>query len=371
MKILVTGANGFIGKNLVSELQNRGYKEIFEWNRLTSNEEINEYTKKCDFVVHLAGENRPKHIEDYKKVNVDLTKRLLQNLRKNNNKSPILFASSTQVDLYNEYGNTKREAENIIKRYGKENDVNTYIYRLNNIFGKWCKPNYNSVVATFCNNIANNIPIKLNDKKTVIKLSYIDDVIDDFINVIQGKIHENKEINYMSITYEKTLEEIASEIKSFKNMREKFFVPDLKNNFTKKLYSTYLSYIPKNQFSYSLDTISDKRGSFTELFKSNYGGQISLNVIKPNCIKGNHWHHTKNEKFVVISGEGIIKFKNVNSEEELEYKVDDKNIQVVDIPVGYVHSIINTGDKDMFVIIWASENFNKEKTDTYYKNWEG
>lgn len=367
MNILITGANGFIGKNLVLELQNRGYTKILKWNRNSSETEIDKYTRECDFIVHLAGENRPENIKDFEKGNVELTKKLLQKLKEYNNKSPILFTSSVQASLNNEYGRTKKIAEELIQKYGKENNVNTYVYRLTNVFGKWCKPNYNSVIATFCNNIACDLKVKVDNEKKYLELVYIDDVVNEFINVIQGKVNVNNDekIRNIPIIYKENLQNILSKIQNFKESRKNLMLPNLQDEFTKKLYSTYLSYIPKDDFSYKLNTNSDERGSFTELLKTEGNGQISVNIIKPNCIKGKHWHHTKNEKFVVFSGEGIIKFENVCTKEKIEYIVNDKELKVVDIPVGYVHSIINTGKKDMIVLIWANEIFNKENPDTY------
>lgn len=368
MNILITGANGFIGKNLVLELKNKGYNKILNWNRNSSETEINNFTKKCNFVIHLAGENRPIHKEDFKKVNVGLTMKLLEKLKRNNNKSPIIFTSSIQVGLDNEYGKTKKIGEELIQKYGKENNVVTYIYRLTNVFGKWCRSNYNSVIATFCNNIARDLEVKLENKNKIIEFTYIDDVVREFIDVIEGKrnVH-NEKIRYIQVTYKKNLQEVLNKIQNFKKSRENLIVPNLRDDFTRKLYSTYLSYIPKDDFSYKLNTNIDERGTFTELLKTTGNGQISVNVIKPKCIKGNHWHHTKNEKFIVVNGEGIIKFENVCTKEKVEYIVNDKELKVVDIPTGYVHSIINTGDKDMIVLIWASEVFNKNNPDTYRK----
>ena len=371
MKILITGSNGFIGKNLKVELQNRGYNEILEWNKTTSEKEINTYTRNCNFVIHLAGENRPKDIKDFEVVNVGLTQKLIKKLTANNNKCPIIFASSIQADLDNEYGRTKKKAEEIIQKYGKENNINTYIYRLPNVFGKWCKPNYNSVIATFCNNIVRGLPVKLNDKDIVLELAYIDDVVSEFIEVMkEERTTDSKEIRYINNTYKEKLENILRMIKSFKNVREKLIIPNLQDEFTKKLYSTYLSYLPLEDFKYKLNSNTDERGSFTEILKTNENGQISVNIIKPNCIKGNHWHHTKIEKFIVLSGEGIIKMENVSTKEKVEYSVNDKELNIVDIPVGYIHSIINNGSKDLVVLIWANEIFNKKKADTFYPRKE-
>lgn len=367
MKILITGSNGFIGKNLKAELQNRGYNEILDWNKTTTEKEIDTYTRNCDFVIHLAGENRPKDIKYFEVVNVGLTQNLIKKLKANNTKCPIIFASSIQATLDNEYGRTKKKAEEIIQKYGKENNINTYIYRLPNVFGKWCKPNYNSVIATFCNNIARGLPVKLNNKDVVLELAYIDDVVSEFIDVMQEDTSINcKEIRYINNTYKEKLENILRMIKSFRNVREKLILPNVKDEFIKKLYSTYLSYLPPEDFKYKLNSNTDERGSFTEILKTKENGQISVNIIKPNCIKGNHWHHTKIEKFIVLSGEGIIKMENVSTKEIINIAVNDEELSVVDIPVGYIHSIINNGSQDLVMLIWANEIFNKEKPDTFY-----
>ena len=367
MKILITGSNGFIGKNLKAELQNRGYNEILDWNKTTTEKEIDTYTRNCDFVIHLAGENRPKDIKYFEVVNVGLTQNLIKKLKANNTKCPIIFASSIQATLDNEYGRTKKKAEEIIQKYGKENNINTYIYRLPNVFGKWCKPNYNSVIATFCNNIARGLPVKLNNKDVVLELAYIDDVVSEFIDVMKEDTSINcKEIKYINNTYKEKLENILRMIEYFRNVREKLILPNLQDEFTKKLYSTYLSYLPIEDFKYKLNSNTDERGSFTEILKTKENGQISVNIIKPNCIKGNHWHHTKIEKFIVLSGEGIIKMENISTKEVINIVLNDKELNVVDIPVGYIHSIINNGSRDLVVLIWANEIFNKEKPDTYY-----
>ena len=371
MKILITGSNGFIGKNLKAELQNKGYNEILEWNKTTTEKEIDTYTRNCNFVIHLAGENRPKDIKDFEVINVGLTQKLIKKLKANNNKCPILFASSIQATLDNEYGRTKKKAEEIIQKYGKENNINTYIYRLPNVFGKWCKPNYNSVIATFCNNIARGLPVKLNNKDVVLELAYIDDVVSEFIDVMQEDTSINcKEIRYINNTYKEKLENILRMIESFRNVREKLILPNVKDEFIKKLYSTYLSYLPPEDFKYKLNSNTDERGSFTEILKTKENGQISVNIIKPNCIKGNHWHHTKIEKFIVLSGEGIIKMENISTKEVINIVLNDKELNVVDIPVGYIHSIINNGSQDLVMLIWANEIFNKEKPDTFYPRKE-
>ena len=365
MKILVTGAKGFVGKNLISELRNKGYNDIYECHKETTEEELNNYTKDCEFVYHLAGVNRPEKIEEFMEGNFGFTETLLNNLKNNNNKSPILITSSIQAKLDNDYGKSKKAGEDLIFKYGNDLNITTYVYRLPNLFGKWCRPNYNSVIATFCNNIANDLEITINDESKELTLAYIDDVVTEFINCLENK--PNKLDNFCSIpiTYTKTLGEIANLIKSFKESRTNLLIPDMKDEFSKKLYSTYLSYLKKDDFSYPVKMNVDDRGSFTELFKSVDRGQVSVNIAKPSITKGQHWHHTKNEKFVVVSGKGLIQFRKIDSEEIIEYYVSGDKIEVVDIPVGYTHNIINVGDTDLITVMWFNELFKKDKTDTY------
>ncbi len=366
MKILVTGAKGFVGKNLVSELKNRGYEEIFECDKATTSEELDQYTKQCEFVFHLAGVNRPEREEEFMEGNFGFTSTLLENLKKNNNKSPILITSSIQAKLDNPYGKSKKAGEDLMFNYSKENDVKVYVYRLTNLFGKWCRPNYNSVVATFCNNIANNLPIKINDPEVVMNLAYIDDVLEEFINAMNGKASIEEEYGFIPVTHTVKLGEIAKLIEGFRESRETLQLPNMKDGFEKKLYSTYLSYLPKEEFSYPVKMNIDNRGSFTELFKTQERGQVSVNISKPGITKGNHWHHTKNEKFVVVSGKGIIRFRKIDSDEVIEYKVSGDKIEVVDIPCGYTHNIENVGDTDMVTVMWANEVFDPDRPDTYF-----
>lgn len=366
MKILVTGAKGFVGKNLVAELKNRGYSEIYECDINTTDEQLSQYTKNCEFVFHLAGVNRPQKEEDFMKGNFGFTSILLDKLKQNNNKSPILITSSIQAELDNPYGKSKKAGEELMFKYSKETGAKVYVYRLTNLFGKWSRPNYNSVVATFCNNIAHNLPIKINDPEVTLNLAYIDDVLNEFINAMNGKASLKDNYGYIPITHTVKLGEIAELINKFKKSRDNLQIPNMKNEFEKKLYSTYLSYLPENEFSYPVKMNIDNRGSFTELFKTEERGQVSVNISKPGIVKGNHWHHTKNEKFVVVSGKGIIRFRKINSDEVIEYKVSGEKIEVVDIPCGYTHNIENVGNTDMVTIMWANEIFNPEKPDTYY-----
>lgn len=365
MKILITGSNGFVGKNLVATLNNVDNIQVYEYNRQTSEIEFKKMCADADFVFHLAGVNRPENTDEFKKGNTDLTKQLVEKLEALDNPIPILLSSSTQAELDNLYGKSKLAAENIIKEYGKNNDVKTFVYRLPNLFGKWSKPNYNSVVATFCHNIAHDKDIQVNDENIELELAYIDDVVNEFISAMDGNGNEKNRIGFIPITHEVTLGELANLIKSFKNSRNDRMTPNMNDSFVKKLYSTYLTYLPKDNFSYPLTMHADERGSFTEFTKSKQGGQVSINVSKPGITKGGHWHHTKNEKFLVVSGKAIIRFRYAFSDEIIEYEVSENKLEVVDIPPGYTHSIENIGNKDLVTVMWVNELFDPDNTDTY------
>lgn len=366
MNILVTGAKGFIGRNLVSELKNRGYDTIFECGRKTSNSDFEKYCEKADFIFHLAGVNRPVDDSEFMEGNYEFTSYLLETLKKKNNKCPIVSSSSIQAILSNPYGESKKAGEDLLISYGKETGSEIMIYRLPNVFGKWCKPNYNSVIATFCYNVARNLPIEVKNPEHLMVLSYIDDVIDELISRLNK--NEYFEDNYYEIAtkYSKKLGDVAELIISFKNSRLEKIVPNMSDEFTKKLYSTYLSYLPTDEFKYELKMNIDSRGSFTEFLKTPDRGQVSINISKPGIVKGNHWHHTKNEKFLVVSGKGIIRFRKIDEEEIIEYYVSSEALEVVDIPVGYTHNIENTGNIDLVTIMWANELFDPEKPDTYF-----
>lgn len=366
MKILVTGAKGFIGKNLIAELKNRNYNEIYECDIDTSEQELEEYTKNCDYVFHLAGVNRPENEEEFMKGNFGFTSILLEKLKKHNNKSTIVITSSIQAELDNPYGKSKKAGEELMFSYSNETKSKVIVYRLPNVFGKWCRPNYNSAVATFCNNIAKGLDITVNDPKVIMKLVYIDDVVEEFILSLQGKEHVDNNFGYIPTVHQITLGEIVELIYSFKESRENLMLPNVKDEFSKKLYSTYLSYLPEKEFNYPVKMNIDNRGSFTELFRTNERGQVSVNISKPGIVKGNHWHHTKNEKFVVVSGKGVIRFRKIDSNEVIEYYVSGDKIEVIDIPVGYTHNIENLGNTDLITIMWANEIFNPEKPDTYF-----
>lgn len=366
MKVLVTGAKGFVGKNLIVTLGGIEGIEIYQYDIDTDPGLLYTYTKDCEFVFHLAGVNRPRDDEEFKTGNSGLTGRLIDSLKSNKNNCPVLITSSTQAELDNPYGKSKKEAEDLIFAYGKETGTKVLVYRLPNVFGKWCRPNYNSAVATFCHNIAHNLPIKINDPDVVMNLVYIDDVVDELFRAMEG--NETREGDFCKVPVVHTIKlgEIVEIIYSFKNSRRDLSIPDMADDFTKKLYATYLSYLPEDQFNYPLKMNVDNRGSFTEFIRTPERGQVSVNISKPGITKGNHWHHTKNEKFLVVSGQGVIRFRKVGADEIIEYHVSGDKLEVVDIPPGYTHNIENLGETDMVTIMWANEPFVPEKPDTYY-----
>lgn len=366
MKILVTGAKGFIGKNLIAELRNRKYDDILEFDRDTNPNLLDDYCKEVDFVFHLAGVNRPKEQAEFMEGNFGFTSDLLNSLKKHKNTCPVMISSSIQVELDNPYGKSKKAGEDLLFNYSEETGAKVLVYRFPNVFGKWCKPNYNSAVATFCNNVAHDLPIQLNDSSVVMNLVYIDDVVNELINALEGKENKVEEFCEVPIVHTTTLGEIVDLIYSFKKSREDRSVPNMADEFTKKLYSTYLSYLPEDKFSYELKMNVDQRGSFTEFIKTPERGQVSVNISKPGITKGNHWHHKKNEKFLVVSGKGVIRFRKIDSEEIIEYFVSGDKMEVVDIPTGYTHNIENLGDTDMVTVMWANEAFDPEKPDTYF-----
>lgn len=366
MKILVTGAKGFIGKNLIVELRNRNYNDIFEYDKDTDPVLLDKYCNEADFVFHLAGINRPQEESEYMKGNYGFTSLLLETLKKYHNTCPIMISSSIQAELDNPYGRSKKAGEDLLFEYSKETGSKVLIYRLPNVFGKWSRPNYNSVIATFCYNISHDLPIQVNDPSVVMTLVYIDDVVNELINALEG--NENRTGNFciVPVFHTITLGKIVDLLYSFKKSREERSIPDMSDDFTKKLYSTYLSYLPSNQFSYNLKMNIDHRGSFTEFIRTPDRGQISVNISKPGITKGNHWHHSKNEKFLVVSGNGIIRFRRVDSDQVIEYYVSGDKMEVVDIPTGYVHSISNIGNTDLITIMWANEPYDADRPDTYY-----
>ena len=366
MNILVTGAEGFVGTHLVLALKNDESNTLFEYDIDTEPALLEAYCRDAEFVFHLAGVNRPQEQSEFMAGNFGFTSILLETLKKYTNTCPVMISSSIQATLDNPYGVSKKAGEDLLLSYGKETGSKVLIYRFPNIFGKWCRPNYNSAVATFCHNIAHTIPITVLDPNVVMNLVYIDDVIKELLWALKG--HETLHTPYckVPVTHTITLGEIVELLYTFKESRETQVVQNMEEPFTKKLYSTYLSYLPENQFSYPLNMHEDQRGSFTEFLKTSERGQVSVNISKPGIVKGNHWHHTKNEKFLVVSGEGVIRFRKVGTREILTYYVTGETLEVVDIPPGYTHNIENLGEQDMVTIMWANECFDPEHPDTYY-----
>ncbi|MDQ0155365.1 capsular polysaccharide biosynthesis protein CapF [Robertmurraya andreesenii] len=366
MKILVTGSNGFVGKNLISQLINKGYENIYKVTRDTDSSTLEQYLKECQFVFHLAGVNRPLDKREFVEGNEGFTSKLLGLLKKYNNKAPVLFSSSTQADKDNPYGNSKRACEELLFRYSGETGAKVFVYRLPNLFGKWCRPNYNSVVATFCHKISRNEPIEIHDPETSLTMCYIDEVLNEFLRALDGNPTKYGEFCTVPMTYEVKLGELAEKLFSFKANRESLVMPSLEKEFDRNLYSTFLSYLEEDNFSYRLKKNSDNRGWLAEFIKSKELGQIFISKTKPGVTRGNHWHHTKVEKFLVIQGEATIRFRKIDSDKVIKYHVNGEVPEVVDIPVGYTHSIENTGDEDVITLFWACEIFDPEKPDTYY-----
>jgi UDP-2-acetamido-2,6-beta-L-arabino-hexul-4-ose reductase len=364
MKILVTGAKGFIGKNLIAELKNQKYTDIYEYDVDSTLEDLNHYSKDCEFVFHLAGVNRPKDQKEFLEGNFGFTSVLLDNLKRYDNKAPIMLASSIQALLDNPYGISKKAGEDLLFSYSKEMHSNVLVYRFPNVFGKWCRPNYNSAVATFSYNIANDLPITINDRNVIMNLIYIDDLVKELINALKGRENRKDDFCYVEPVHTVKLGEIVDMLYSFKESRNNRTIPSTIDPFTKKLYANYLSYLPINHFSYDLKMNIDHRGSFTEFLKTPDRGQVSINISKPGIVKGNHWHHTKNEKFLVVSGIGVIRFRKIDEQNIIEYHVSGDKLQVVDIPPGYTHNIENLGDIDMVTVMWANETFDPERPDT-------
>lgn len=366
VKILVTGANGFVGKNLIAELNNKGYEDIYKVTRETEQSLLDTYTKECDFVFHLAGVNRPDDEKEFMQGNFHFTLELLELLKKHNNKSPMLITSSIQAEKDNPYGRSKKAGEDVLFEYSNQTGAEAYVYRLPNLFGKWSKPNYNTVVATFCYNVSRNMDIQVNNHDAELTLCYIDDILEEFLNALEGNPTKKNQYCFVETTHTIKLGDLAERIKSFKESRVELSIPNMEDALTKKLYSTYLSFLPEDNFSYDLKMNCDHRGSFTEFIRTPERGQVSVNVSKPGITKGNHWHHTKNEKFLVVSGEGLIRFRKIDSDEIIEYRVNGEKLQVVDIPTGYTHSIVNVGESDLVTVMWVNECFDPEKPDTYF-----
>lgn len=394
MNILVTGAKGFVGRNLCENLKNirdgkdrtRSFtvENIFEYDIDSSETELDEYCSKADFVFNLAGVNRPKDNSEFMNGNFGFASTLIDTLKNHNNKCPVMLSSSIQATLIgrygeSDYGKSKLAGENLFFDYGKETGAKVLVYRFPNLFGKWCRPNYNSAVATFCNNIANDLPIQVNDRNTELELLYIDDLIEEMMAALSGSEHhcEYDGLNpveksagkycYVPVTHKVTLGQIVDTLESFKNQPQTLVIPEIPfNSFTKKLYSTYLSYLPKEKVAFPLKMNCDDRGSFTELLKTANCGQFSVNISKPGITKGEHWHNTKWEFFIVVSGHALIQERKIGTDEVIEFDVSGDNIQAVHMLPGYTHNIINLSETENLVtVMWANEQFDKNHPDTF------
>ena len=386
MKILITGAKGFVGKNLSAALQNiKDNKdrtrpdikidELYLYDIDSSKELLETACEKADFVFNLAGANRPKDPADFKNVNFGFASELLETLIKYNNKCPVMLSSSVQATLEgrydNDYGRSKKAGEELFFNYSKETGAKVLVYRFPNIFGKWCRPNYNSAVATFCHNTANDLPITVNDRATLLELVYIDDLVCEMLDALEGKEHISEDGKYCVVptTHKVTLGEIVDLLEAFKAQPATLVMPEIPyDSFAKKLYSTYLSYLPKDKAAFQLKMNIDDRGSFTELLKTSKCGQFSVNISKPGITKGQHWHHSKWEFFIVVSGRGLIQQRRVDSDEVLNFYVSGDKIEAVHMLPGYTHNIINLSDRDDLVtVMWANECFDPDKPDTFFE----
>ncbi len=396
MNILVTGAHGFVGKNLCEALKsirdgkdrtrNIKIEEIFEYDINTPEEYLDLYCSKADFTFNLAGVNRPKDEKEFMEGNFGFADTLLNALKKHNNKCPVMISSSIQATLLgryanSDYGKSKLAGEELVFKYGEEAGARVLVYRFPNLFGKWCRPNYNSAVATFCNNIANDLPIQVNDRSVELELLYIDDLVEEMLDALEGKEHrcefdgvnavinENGRYCAAPITHKVTLGEIVDLLYEFKNQPSTLVVPEIpKGSFAKKLYSTYLSYLPKEKVAFPLKMNIDARGSFTELIKSKNSGQVSINISKPGITKGQHWHNTKWEFFIVVSGHGLIQMRKIGSEEVLNFEVSGEKIEAIHMLPGYTHNIINLSEtEDLVTVMWANEEFDPSHPDTFFE----
>ncbi|WP_370827964.1 NAD-dependent epimerase/dehydratase family protein [Fournierella massiliensis] len=365
--ILITGAGGFIGKNLVTTLKTAGYTDLMLFERDDTPETLADYAARAGFVFHLAGINRPKNPSEFYAGNAGLTETLLALLDKAGNKAPVLVTSSTQAALDNDYGKSKAQAEQAIFAHGQTTGAPVYVFRLPGVFGKWCRPNYNSVVATFCHNSANGLPLSVRDPEYRLPLVYIDDVVASFVAALDGNCTREGDYCVVPVVHETTLGHLAETIEGFARNRETLDVPDqTPGSLEQKLYSTWLSYLPADRFSYPLNMHCDNRGSFTEFLHTPAHGQVSINISRPGIVKGNHWHHSKNEKFLVVKGTGVIRFRALDSTEVIEYHVSGDKLEVVDIPTGYTHNIENLGEDDMVTVMWANEVFDPDHPDTFF-----
>jgi UDP-2-acetamido-2,6-beta-L-arabino-hexul-4-ose reductase len=366
MKVLVTGARGFIGKNLVVALKRRADVDVIEYDLGIPLDFLEEGIARADLIYHLAGVNRPVRIEEFRSGNYDLTLKVCDEMRRLDRNPIFVFSSSTQATLDNPYGHSKRQAEEAVLTFGRETEASVFVFRLPGVFGKWCRPNYNSVVATFCYNVARDIPIDISDPAKEIELVYVDDVTQAFIGVMKG-LWPNSDDKYCLVepTYRISLGALAEIIKGFRDSRVSLFLPDSTDPFVRTLYATYVSYLPEDSFAYALTQHTDPRGELAELLKSPHIGQIFVSRTRPGITRGNHYHDTKVEKFVVLEGDAVIRFRHILGKDMIEYPVSGREFRVVDIPPGYTHSIENVGQIDLIVLFWSDEIFNPDTPDTF------
>lgn len=366
MKVLITGAEGFIGKNLVVRLRELPSFSVIKVLRSDSEDILRTKLSNADVLIHLAGVNRPKNSEDFDAGNIKFTDTLCKLMLELNVKIPILFSSSTQASLDNAYGQSKRTAEIILGNYSKNSNTSVVIYRLPGVFGKWCKPNYNSVVSTFCNNIANGLPIKINDPTHVLDLVYIDDVIDSFIECLKSTPLKGLELSSVNPIYNISLGDLAEKIQGFMSSRESLSIDKVGKGFTRALYATFISYLPQNKFKYPVPQHQDDRGIFVEMLKTKDSGQFSFFTAHPGVTRGGHYHHTKIEKFLVIKGEARFRFHNILTNNTAVLDTSGKIPEIVETIPGYSHDITNMGGDELVVVLWANEIFDKEKPDTIW-----
>lgn len=367
MKILITGAQGFVGKNLCTVLRRRDDVELYAYDLGVSDEVLADGLQNADVIFHLAGVNRPQHVEEFTEGNAGFTETICRELRALGRTPKIVFSSSIQAALDNPYGVSKREAEAALRQFSADTQADVVVHRLKNLFGKWCRPNYNSVTATFCHNIAHDLPVQVNDPAIEVELSYIDDVVAALAAEVDAPASPAFRIAEPLLSYRVTLGELADRIRSFRAIRDTLHVPAFTDPFTRALYATYLTYLDPAQFEYGLDIKSDNRGSLAEMLKSPAIGQIFVSRTWPGITRGNHYHHTKTEKFMVIQGEGIIRQRHITNEAVLEFRVRGEEYRVVEIVPGFTHSIENVGEGEMITLFWASEVFDPEHPDTFFE----
>jgi len=363
-KVVITGSQGFIGRNLIAGLEQSEEVYIFGFDVGQSLEALETALAEADIVIHLAGVNRPEAVEEFTTGNVEFTAYVCDTLARGRRSVPLVLASSIQVERNNPYGRSKLEAETLVKRYSEANDAPGIIYRLKNVFGKWCRPNYNSVVATFCHNIARDLPITISNPANTLDLVHIDDVVEQFIREVHTASPAGVHYREVTPAFQTTLGALTEHLRSFHDIRQTLRLPDLSDLFVRKLYGTYLSYLDTDNFAYTLQQRCDPRGCLAEFVKSSTAGQIFVSTTKPGITRGNHYHHTKTEKFLVLQGEAIIRFRHIENGDILEYPVKGEDFRVVDIPPGYTHSIENVGDSELVTLFWASEIFDPDNPDT-------